>query len=361
MNTTAKTLASELSPLLPLVGNRPTWPILSCALLHHDRARASDMETVAELPVSLSSSWECAVPLKFMVGVLREIGDLPVELSVGGQRTGKLVLSYRLPGVTRSSSATLHCIDSADFPALSPSEWTQLSKLSGADISRIKREIAFAADSQHQKAFRYVGFDGRKVFASDASKLALGETDKDNSTILVAASAMKMAGDIFALEESVIVEIDKERTELKMTGDSGRWLQTTLGVIPYPNLSNLSPSSQDGCATSSLDDLLRATKICRSYHSDQLFVEISSANEIVFHVEQASDNARVLCKPISFTGAMFKGSVSLSNLAQVLLAMGGGPKRPILLRWSLSKLLLYVSEEGSPSVYVLPFSIIGKR
>lgn len=354
----AKDLAKFLSPLLPLWSNNPTWPILSTVHLYPGedgqmRARATDLETVVELHVPIVLDWEAAVPGKFFVNLLKEIGDYEARMAPVGAKAPKLAIVYQFPGVDRPSRATINCVDHHDFPALNDAEWSVLAAISGAHLVQLKREIAFAADAKSEKSFRYVGFDGEKVYASDAKKLALGITDDSKSTMLVAASALRLAGDLFAGDDQVSILIDQERTELRMVGQD-RWLQTTLGVIKYPDLNALRANDFDGSLRTSHEDLLRMVKICQSYRSDVLHLRFGGTNECLFSVNQSGDTARNVLRADALRGVL-SASTSLGSFRETVLALGR-PANPIVIAWVIDKKLLYLFESNSRNCYVLPMS-----
>lgn len=349
----ANLLKDAVTALVPVIPSRCSYPVLEYVLMTPDGAglalRATDREVSALIRLPVECDFSTCMPGKFIGSLLGAIGDEKVEITYSA-RLCKLVVDYWL------GKATVNCIDAADFPAYRDhAEWKELDPISGAQMTVIGNQVAFAADTKDLNTFRYVGFDGQQVYATDKAKLSFALTADSKPMMFVPAYGLRMAGRFFAECETIRVFVDLESRELRFVAPS-REMSFELGTAKPHDLSAFNPTGFTGQVALSSNDLVQAMAQLRTVAHDCVRIDITPSM-FTLHCQGDSLGATVAL-PAPSTGVLC-ATCSYDHLSKIIASFG--KNRQLQWAWKPHRknvYLVHIFEDISAVQCVLPVLLV---
>ena len=350
----AKLLKDAITALAPILSSRCSYPVLEYVLMEPDGAgmvlRATDREVSGLLRLPIECEFSVCVPGKFMAALLGAIGDETIEITYG-DRLCKLFVNYWL------GKATVNCIDAKDFPAYSDHfEWKELGPISSAQMAVIGNQVAFAADTKDLNVFRYVGFDGQQVYATDKFKLSFAVTADNKPMMFVPACGLPMAGRFFAESEAIHIFLNQAQNQLRFVSPT-REMNFELGSAKPRDLSSYNPSSFAGQIVLPGADLLGAMAQLKSARKDSLLIEVQPFSTSMSCLGDSLHASVVF--PVPST-SVFSATCSLTHLSQIIASFG--ENKTLTMAWNRQAgdtYFLYIFEGTGQVQCVLP--VISKK
>jgi len=192
--------------------------------------------------VEIGAGGEAVVPAALFSGVMREISDESVSVSVERQK-----LALRTDG----GSFEIQCEDPAQFPEIPAFPAEPAGTLEASDLRSLVRKTAFAAGKEAARfalngvrivatagSVRFVATDGRRL-ATLVRPLAGGNVDRGERAAIVGVRALQHAERI-AAEASAPVELAVEERHVAFRTRSAEVTARVLDGI-FPNYEEIIP------------------------------------------------------------------------------------------------------------------------